>query len=75
MENVCNELRASDWLAKRLGISLSTVERLRAQGGNGLPPHVMVGRQCRYDEAVVGGWVKDGLVFTPAVSPDEGDPS
>ena len=75
MENVCNELRSSDWLAKRLGISLSTVERLRAQGGNGLPPHVMVGRQCRYDEAVVEGWVKDGLVFTPAVSPVEGESS
>ena len=75
MATICNELRTSDWLAKRLNISSTTVERLRAIGGNALPPHVLVGRQCRYDEDVVERWLKDRLINSPAVSKVEGEPS
>lgn len=46
------------WLAQRLGLSVSTIERLRAHGDRNLPPHVVIGPQTiRYDEAVVEAWL------------------
>lgn len=56
-------LRPTRWLAQRLGLSVSTVERLRAQGGDALPPHVVVGRHSiRYDEDVVEAWIEMRVV-------------
>lgn len=56
-------LRSTRWLAQRLGLSVSTVERLRAQGGDALPPHVVVGRHSiRYDEDVVEAWIEMRVV-------------
>lgn len=53
-----NSLQSTAWLAKRLGLSVSTIERLRAQNEGDLPPHLVVGRRTiRYDEAVVEGWL------------------
>ncbi|MDD3355209.1 hypothetical protein [Zoogloea sp.] len=47
-------LQPTRWLAQRLGLSVSTIERLRARGDRNLPPHVLIGPQTiRYDEAVV----------------------
>ncbi len=51
-------LQPTRWLAQRLGLSVSTIERLRARGDRNLPPHVLIGPQTiRYDEAVVEAWL------------------
>lgn len=45
-----NTLQPTSWLAKRLGLSVSTIERLRARGEGQLPPHLVIGRNTiRYD--------------------------
>lgn len=54
-------LRASSWLAKRLGLSISTVERLRVRDPASLPPHLCIGGSIRYDEAVVESWLQARL--------------
>jgi len=38
-------LQPTRWLAQRLGLSVSTLERLRARGDRNLPPHVVIGPQ------------------------------
>lgn len=56
-----NALQSTSWLAKRLGLSVSTIERLRARGEGRLPPHLIVGRHSiRYDERVVESWLAEG---------------
>ena len=50
-------LQTTRWLSKRLGLSVSTIERLRAQGSPNLPPHVIVGNSIRYDNHVVEDWL------------------
>ncbi len=53
-----NTLQPTAWLAKRLGLSVSTIERLRARGEGQLPPHLVIGRHTiRYDVAVVEDWL------------------
>lgn len=64
-------LQPTRWLAQRLGLAISTVERLRARGDRNLPPHVVIGPQSiRYDEAVVEAW----LAARMQVSVGEGPP-
>jgi predicted DNA-binding transcriptional regulator AlpA len=55
------ELKTSQWLADRLGLSLSTVERLRAKQSPDLPPHLTIGKSIRYDAAVVETWLQQQL--------------
>ncbi len=68
-----NTLQPTSWLAKRLGLSASTIERLRARGEGQLPPHLVIGRHTiRYDEAVVEDWLTErqhGQATAPASSP------
>lgn len=53
-----NTLQPTSWLAKRLGLSVSTIERLRARGEGQLPPHLVIGRHTiRYDVSVVEDWL------------------
>lgn len=53
-------LQNTAWLAKRLGLSVSTIERLRSSQQGELPPHIVIGRKSiRYDEAVVESWLKE----------------
>ncbi len=53
-----NTLQPTSWLAKRLGLSVSTIERLRARGEGELPPHLVIGRHTiRYDVGVVEEWL------------------
>ncbi len=55
-------LQSTTWLAKRLGLSLSTVERLRSQAPGDIPPHLIIGQHTiRYDELVVEKWLADRL--------------
>jgi predicted DNA-binding transcriptional regulator AlpA len=49
-------LRDTAWLAQRLSISETTIERLRAKGGSDLPPFLNIGRSIRYDTDVVESW-------------------
>lgn len=53
-----NNLQPTSWLAKRLDLSVSTIERLRTRGEGQLPPHLVTGRHTiRYDVAVVEDWL------------------
>ncbi len=54
-------LRPTSWLAKRLGLSVSTIERLRAQGSNDLPPCVRIGGAIRYDDVTVEEWLQNKM--------------
>ena len=54
-------LRPTSWLAKRLGLSVSTIERLRAQGSNDLPPCVRIGGAIRYDDVTVEEWLRNKM--------------
>ena len=54
-------LKNTTWLAQRLSISETTIERLRAMGGSDLPPHINVGRSIRYDVAEVEAWIAQRL--------------
>ena len=54
-------LRPTSWLAKRLGLSVSTIERLRAQGSNDLPPCVRIGGAIRYDDMTVEQWLQNKM--------------
>ena len=68
-------LQPTSWLAKRLGLSVSTVERLRSRGCDTLPPHIVIGgHSIRYDELVVEAWIEkrmrpDAEVAPPASAP------
>ena len=52
-----HRLLPTSWLAQRLNISVTTIERLRAQQSPDLPPHVSIGKSIRYDERVVEAWL------------------
>lgn len=55
-----NTLQSTAWLAKRLGLSVSRIERLRARGEGDLPPHITVGlHTIRYDTDVVEAWLAE----------------
>ena len=68
-----NTLQPTSWLAKRLCLSTSTIERLRARGEGELPPHLVIGRHTiRYDVAVVEEWLTErqhGQATAPASRP------
>ena len=52
------------------GLSVSTIERLRARGDRNLPPHVVIGPQSiRYDEAVVEAWLAARMHGAAEVAP------
>lgn len=54
-------LQPSSWLAKRLSLSISTIERLRAADSPDLPPPIVIGSLIRYDEASVEQWLSDRI--------------
>ena len=61
-----NQMRSTGWLAQRLGLSVTTIERLRAQGSQELPPCRTIGKSKRYDEQVVEQWIREAGVAKPA---------
>lgn len=66
---ICS-LRSTRWLAQRLGLSVSTIERLRARGDRNLPPHVVIGSQTiRYDEVVVEAWLEARMLVSAGEMP------
>ncbi|MFZ2854348.1 MAG: helix-turn-helix domain-containing protein [Rhodocyclaceae bacterium] len=52
-------LRSTRWLAHRLGLSITTIERLRASRSPDLPPLIVIGKSIRYDEAAVELWLTE----------------
>lgn len=64
-----NQMRTTGWLAQRLGLSVTTIERLRAQGSPDLPPCRTIGKSKRYDEQVVEQWIQDAGNTNSAQAP------
>ena len=64
-----NQMRSTGWLAQRLGISVTTIERLRAQGSSDLPPCRTIGKSKRYDELAVEQLIRDAGCANPAQAP------
>ena len=61
-----SQMRSTGWLAQRLGLSVTTIERLRAQGSQDLPPCRTIGKSKRYDERAVEQWIRDAGRENPA---------
>lgn len=59
-------LMPTAWLAEKLGLSVSTVERLRRHQPDQLPPHVSIGRTIRYDTQVVDDWLRKKMGTPPS---------
>ncbi|MCB4360706.1 helix-turn-helix transcriptional regulator [Quatrionicoccus australiensis] len=74
-----NTLQSTSWLAKRLGLSVSTIERLRTRGEGQLPPHLVIGRHTiRYDVGVVEDWLaarQHGRATTPSSPTPNAEPT
>jgi predicted DNA-binding transcriptional regulator AlpA len=64
-----NQMRSTGWLAQRLGLSTTTIERLRAQGSPDLPPCRTIGKSKRYDERAVEQWILDAGCANQAQAP------
>ena len=60
-------LHDSQWLATKLGISISTIERLRACESDDIPKAIIINRSIRYCEHYVEWWIQKRL------SPDTPD--
>ena len=58
-------LMPTSWLAEKLNLSVSTVERLRSHHPDQLPPHVAIGRTIRYDAQVVEAWLQQKMGTPP----------
>ncbi len=71
MQDKC--LFPTNWLAKRLGLSVSTIERLRANTPAELPPHITIGGSIRYDSDTVERWLH-GRMQTPAARTGDAGP-
>lgn len=56
-------LKNTAWLAERLGLSVSTIERLRAKFSHDIPSHLTIGKSIRYDLATVEKWIADKMQF------------
>ena len=67
-------LRPTSWLARRLGISVTSVERLRSTRPEDLPPAILIGASIRYDEARVEAWLTERINRQNALTgtPEEG---
>lgn len=55
-------LQNTAWLAKRLGLSVTTIERLRTQDPSQLPNSISIGRSIRYDESTVEAWIQSASI-------------
>ena len=56
-----HRLLPTSWLAQRLNVSVTTIERLRSQGSSDLPPHITIGKSIRYDDRVVEAWLQNRM--------------
>lgn len=62
-------LYPTKWLSDKLGISVATIERLRAAGSSDIPPHIVIGNgSIRYADLDVEQWLQSRLQPQPASS-------
>ena len=61
MAEEVTSLKDTGWLSQRLNLSVSTIERLRAEGSKDIPPHLSIGHSIRYDEKVVDQFLAEKL--------------
>ncbi|MCX7091983.1 MAG: helix-turn-helix domain-containing protein [Methylobacter sp.] len=61
MQEHISSLKDTIWLAERLGLSVSTIERLRARFSKDIPAHLTIGKSIRYDLATVEKWIADKM--------------
>jgi predicted DNA-binding transcriptional regulator AlpA len=61
MQEHISSLKDTVWLAERLGLSVSTIERLRARLSKDIPTHLTIGKSIRYDLAAVEKWIADKM--------------
>lgn len=55
-------LYPTKWLSDKLGISVATIERLRAAGSSDIPPHIVIGTgSIRYADLDVEQWLQSRL--------------
>lgn len=66
-----HRLLPTSWLAQRLNISITTIERLRAKNSADLPPHVIIGKSIRYDDRVVEVWLRERMGLKTLPSEEE----
>lgn len=64
-------LYPTKWLSDKLGISVATIERLRAAGSSDIPPHIVLGSgTIRYADLDVEQWLQSRLQpQPPSLSP------
>lgn len=59
-------LYPTKWLSDKLGISVATIERLRAAGSGDIPPHIVIGNgSIRYADLDVEQWLQSRLQPQP----------
>lgn len=59
-------LYPTKWLSDKLGISVATIERLRAAGSSDIPPHIVIGNgSIRYADLDVEHWLQSRLQPQP----------
>ena len=51
------KMRDTRWLAQRLSLSVTTIERMRAEKPRELPPGIKIGAVYRYCEERVEDWL------------------
>jgi len=52
------QLHDTKWLAKRLNLSVSTIEKLRAQNSQELPKPIQINKTIRYSDSYVEWWLE-----------------
>lgn len=65
---VLRRLQPTSWLAERLHLSTTTIERLRITDPDSLPPCIHIGRSVRYDELTVEEWLRSRMHPQPTTS-------
>lgn len=65
--NIPHRLLPTSWLAQKLNISVTTIERLRVKRPEELPPHLSIGKSIRYDDRVVDAWLQKKMGNLPSL--------
>lgn len=63
-----SQMRSTSWLAQRLGLSVTTIERLRAKNSPDLPPCHTIGKSKRYDERQVEQWLQQQVTSSTSTT-------
>jgi len=63
-----SQMRSTSWLAQRLGLSVTTIERLRAKNSPDLPPCHTIGKSKRYDEQQVEQWLQQQVASSTSAT-------